>query len=60
MKLEFSLTEARSKSGAAVEISLLLQKLATLERLEKAGGGRGSGMDRPRERETARKRERNL
>lgn len=56
------MTEARSnaESGAAVEISLLLQKLATLERLEKGGGGRGSGMDRLREREAARKRERNL
>lgn len=51
MKLEFSLTEARSnveRAGAAVEISLLLQKVEQpLERLEKGGS---EWIDREKER----------
>lgn len=63
MKLEFSLTEARfnAESGAAVEISLLLQKLATLERLEKRGGGAKreapEWIDREKERQRENERE---
>lgn len=61
MKLEFSLTEARfnTESGAAVEISLLLQKLATLERLEKRGLKRQvpEWIDREKERQRENERE---
>lgn len=61
MKLEFSLTEARfnAESGAAVEISLLLQKLATLERLEKRGAKREAPewIDREKERQRENERE---
>lgn len=61
MKLEFSLTEARfnAESGAAVEISLLLQKLATLKRLEKRGAKREAPewIDREKERQRENERE---